>query len=196
MLPSQLNDIKLPFTELNVSLGDKRFFVDNKLQQVWLPEQLYTPGSWGYIGGDMFRMDNTGRVGFGSDKDIYGTGYDPLYETQRIGIEAFKADVPDGQYEVTLYFAELQAKFTGEELAYNLGNGTTTKAAVKTRAFDVLVNGQTFINGLSNTNYLEPQTAYAATTVVTVQKGAGITINLKTLKGQTILNAVQIKKIY
>jgi beta-galactosidase len=195
MLPATLTDAKIPFSELNVSLGDRRYYVDEVLQRVWLPEQAYTKGSWGYVGGEVFKMENTGRLSFGSDKDIFGTGYDALYQTQRIGIEAFKADVPDGKYEVTLHFAELQAKNTAEELAYNLGNGA--KATVeKTRAFDVLVNEQTLISNLNNSNYLEPQTAYATTTVVNVQNGAGIVINLRPLKGQTILNAVQIKKIY
>lgn len=196
LIPAQLNSTQLPFTELNVSLGDKRYFVDDKLQQVWLPEQPYTPGSWGYVGGELFKMENTGRVGYGSDKDIFGTLYDPLYETQRIGIEAFKADVPDGEYEVTLHFAELQAKATGEELAYNLGNGAGKVLTIKNRGFDVLVNGQTVVKSLSNSNYLEPQTAYSTTTKVIVQSGKGLTIDLKALKGQTILNAVQIKKLY
>jgi beta-galactosidase len=195
MLPMVLTDTKLPFTELNVSLGD-RYFVDDKLQQVWLPEQVYTKGSWGYVGGEVFKMENTGRVGFGSDKDIYGTGYDALYETQRIGIDAFKADVPDGKYEVTLHFAELQAKATGEELAYNLSNGSNKPSTEKRRAFDILINGQTVVNGLSNSNYLEPQTAYITTIVVNVKNGEGITTGFKPISGQTILNAVQIKKIY
>lgn len=196
MLPAQLNDTQIPFTELNVSLGDRRFFVDDKLQQVWLPEQAYTKGGWGYIGGEVFKMENTGRVGFGSDKDIYGTLYDPLYETQRIGIKAFKADVPDGQYEVTLHFAELQAKFTGEALVYNLSTNAVQQPAEKTRTFDVLLNGQTIISSLSNANYLEPQTAYSTTAIVNVQNGKGITITFKALQGQAILNAVQIKKSY
>jgi beta-galactosidase len=46
-----------------VSLGDKRFYVDDKLQQVWLPEQPYAKGSWGYVGGDHVQLpDNTAGV--------------------------------------------------------------------------------------------------------------------------------------
>jgi len=126
---------------------------------------------------------------------IFGTDYDPVYETQRIGLQAFKADVPDGKYEVTLHFAELQSKFTGETLVYNLGNNAR-QTDVKSRVFDVLVNGQTIIKSLSGSNYLEPQTAFATTTVITVQNGLGISVDLKPLAGQTILNGVQIKKIY
>ncbi|MES2279115.1 MAG: glycoside hydrolase family 2 TIM barrel-domain containing protein [Bacteroidota bacterium] len=194
-IPALLTDTKLPFTEINVSLGDVRYFVDDKLQQIWLPEQAYTKDSWGYVGGEPLKSGG-GRTSMGSDKDIFGTNYDPIYETQRIGIEAFKADVPDGQYEVTLHFAELQAKSNGELLVYNLGSDTRQGTTVKSRVFNVLVNGQPFINGLSNSNYLEAQTAYSATTVVTVQNGQGITADFKPIAGQTILNAVQIKKIY
>lgn len=195
LLPAQLSDTRIPFTELNVSLGDVRYFVDEKLQQVWLPEQAYTKGSWGYVGGEPLKSGG-GRTSMGSDKDIFGTIYDPIYETQRLGIEAFKADVPDGKYEVTLHFAELQAKSNGELLVYNLGNDAKQTVTVKSRAFDVSVNGMPFINALGNGNYLEPQTAYSTSTTVVVKDGVGININFKPLSGQTILNAAQIKKIY
>lgn len=193
-IPAKLNNNSTPFTELNVSLGDRRFYSDDKLQQVWLPEQAYTPGSWGYVGGEEFKMENTSRVAFGSDKAILNTQYGAIYETQRIGLEAFKADVPDGEYEITLHFAELQGKYMAEALVYNLSN--SAPETQKTRAFDVLVNGQTVIDNLNNSNYLLPQTAYSTTTKVTVQGGKGITISFKQFQGQTILNAVQLKKIY
>ena len=57
----------------------------------------------------------------GSDISISGTDYDPLFQTQRRGIESFRADVPDGKYSVYLYWSELSQAEDREALAYNLG---------------------------------------------------------------------------
>lgn len=196
MLPYRLDDNSIPFEELNISLGDKRFFIDDELQQVWMPEQPYKKGSWGYIGGEIYAMRNTKRLSFGSDKDIYGTTYDPIFATQRIGIKSFKADVPDGKYKVSCHFSELEAQGNSETLANNLDEGITRQQDGASRSFDVLLNGQIIINGLSNNNYLEPQIAYTLTSVINVKDGKGITVDFNPLKGQPILNAVQIKKVF
>ena len=49
LLSQNLRSQKLPFTEMNISLGDYRFFYDEKTAQTWIPEQAYKPGTWGYI---------------------------------------------------------------------------------------------------------------------------------------------------
>ena len=103
--PARLNSKTLPFKALNVSLGDNRFYIDNKLKQVWMPEQPYSPGSWGYVGGHVFAMKDTNLQKFGSNQNILGTNDDPVYATQRVGLSDFKLDLPDGKYQVTLLFA-------------------------------------------------------------------------------------------
>lgn len=40
--------------ELAVNVGSNCFFMDNKSDLCWLPDQVYTPGSWGYVGGEVF----------------------------------------------------------------------------------------------------------------------------------------------
>ncbi|MDB5158420.1 MAG: hypothetical protein JWR50_3127, partial [Mucilaginibacter sp.] len=116
--PQLLKDKNLSFQELNVSLGDTRFYSDDKLRQVWLPEKPYTPGSWGYIGGHVFSMKNNNLQKAGTNKNILGTEYDPIYATQRVGLADFKLDVPDGKYQVTLLFAELLSTKESEALVY------------------------------------------------------------------------------
>lgn len=194
--PAKLNSAKLPFKELNVSLGDQRFFVDETLRQVWLPEKQYEPASWGYIGGTVFTLPNKSRQQYGSDKNILGTEYDPIYETQRIGIEQFKLDVPDGAYEIILHFAELLGGDKKEALVYNLGSNDTAVSENKPRSFNVQINGQTVIENLSNTNYLIPETAYNTKTSVVVRNGTGVVINFQSVTGEPILNGIQIKKVY
>jgi beta-galactosidase len=198
LIPSNLKSNELPFTELNVSLGDKRYIVDDELQQVWVPEKAYETGSWGYVGGKVFVMKGNGRISYGSDKDILGTEDDPIYETQRVGIEQFKLDVPDGTYEVTLHFAELLSNQKGEELVYNLSaNGAAPKKEEDgTRAFDVDINGLVVLENLSNSNYLEPDKAYSSKVLVNVMQGKGITIGFKASVGQSILNGLQVRKLF
>jgi beta-galactosidase len=183
------------YVDLNISLGDNRYFVDEQLQQVWLPEQPYKKGSWGYIGGKVFTMPGQSRQGFGSDKDIYDTELDAVYQTQRIGINAFKFDVPDGEYDVTLGFAELEGKPAGPALIYNLGGPEQTLTSGQ-RVFDVSINGALVLKSLSTENYLQPQRLYSTSIRVSAKNNAGITINFKPLKGEAILNAVQIKQVY
>ncbi|WP_345955845.1 glycoside hydrolase family 2 TIM barrel-domain containing protein [Mucilaginibacter sp. PAMB04168] len=198
LVPANLKSTALPFTELNVSLGDKRFIVDEVQQQVWLPEKAYEPGSWGYIGGEVFTMKGNGRISYGSDKNILGTDNDPVFETQRVGIEQFKLDVPDGTYEVTLHFAELLSNQKGEELVYNLSTtgSVAKKDEISTRAFDVAINNVTVVENLSNSNYLEPDKAYSSKVMVNASHGKGIVINFKARTGQTILNGLQVRKLF
>ena len=127
-----------------------------------------------------------------------GTEDDPIYETQRVGIEQFKLDVPDGTYEVTLHFAELLSNQKGEELVYNLSaNGTVPKKEeVGTRAFNVDINGLVVLENLSNSNYLEPDKAYSSKVMVNVVQGKGITIGFKARVGQSILNGLQVRKLF
>jgi beta-galactosidase len=198
LIPANLKSEANLFTEINVSLGDKRYLVDNEQQLVWVPEKPYEPGSWGYIGGEAFTMKGNGRISYGSDKDILGTDNDPMYETQRVGIEQFKLDVPNGNYEVTLHFAELLSEQKAEELVYNLSANNTPvkKEDAGTRAFDVAMNSVIVLENLSNTNYLEPDKAYSTKVMVNVTKGEGLIIDFKPRLGKTILNGLQVRKLY
>ena len=67
LVPSNLTSEKLPFRELNVSLGDQRTFTDALLNQVWLPEQAYAPGGWGYVGGRA--LTTPGSLPYGSGRN-------------------------------------------------------------------------------------------------------------------------------
>ncbi len=192
------NDLKAsenPFTSLNVSLGDSRMFLDDFTGETWVPEQEYTSGSWGYIGGKVYRENEKG-VRYGSTRNIIGTPYDAIYETQRMDIKAFKADVPDGVYEVTLHFSELLTK-EQEKLIYNLdSNKAVQKTDFNGRNFDVILNGIPVIENLSNDNYLKPIHAYSTKTTVNVLDNKGIDVFFKIHQGESILNGLQIRKVF
>ncbi|WP_316811844.1 glycoside hydrolase family 2 TIM barrel-domain containing protein [Pedobacter heparinus] len=196
LLPSVLKSAALPFSEINVSLGDNRYFIDDKSHQVWIPEKEYKVGSWGYVGGEVYRIPNSTRHPYGSDKNILGTDYDPIYETQRAGIKEFRFDVPDGRYDLTLHFAELISDTKREALVYNLDNKEVTAQKRAERTFDVLVNNVKMIDQLGSNNYLIPETAYSTRLFVDVKDGKGIRLQFVPLKGDAILNGIQLRKIY
>lgn len=196
LILAQLTSGKWPFTELNVSLGDERYFSDEARHQVWVPEQAYAPGGWGYVGGHAYKMAGD-RLPYGSDRDILGTDYDALYETQRLGLRQFRLDVPDGEYEVTLHFAELEAAPASEQLVYNLASasGPGAASAPAARAFTVVVNGHA-LPELQTGLLLRPLQATSRQVPVSVRAGQGITIDFQARIGEAFLNGLQVKRRY
>jgi thermitase len=73
-------------------------FTDS-LSQVWSPDQAYASGGWGYVNGSAKS----------STTAVNGTVDDLLYQKYREGMSAYNFTVPNGQYEVTLKFAEFAA---------------------------------------------------------------------------------------
>lgn len=195
LIGQKLKNTHLPFSELNISLGDSRMFFDEKTGQNWLPEQAYRPGSWGYVGGKQFVMANNSRVGFGSSRNILGTELDPIYQTQRTGIEGFIFDVSPGDYELTLHFAELISKNTSSEIAFNIDSRGGKRDEFKSRSFDVLVNNQVVVSGLSNDEALQTDQAVAIKYPVSVVNSEGIRVSFKARHGEAILNGIQLRKL-
>jgi beta-galactosidase len=140
-------------------------------------------------------MKNNGLQKFGSNKNILGTDEDPIYATQRVGLDAFKLDVPDGKYQVTLLFAELLSNKAGQASVYDLNN-TAQKEENAGRSFDVFINGVKVAEGLGDANYLEPESAFSIRYTIDVANGKGIDVGFKAIKGESILNGIQVKRIF
>ena len=185
---------KIPFQQMNVLLGSKRIYLDDQEHQVWMPDQPYRKGSWGYIGGEAFKGTNN-RISYGSDKNILDTNDDPVYQTQQVGIKEFKFDVPDGEYELTIHFAELLGGATKEALAYNLDNNHK-KEIEEYRTFDVLINGDMFMPHVNLATDYGYATAVKKKTRISVHGNKGITISFNAITGKAVLNAIQLRKIY
>lgn len=182
------------FRELAVALGSRRYFEEHDTRTCWIPEQPYAPGGWGYIGGEPYRA----KTRFGhlpaAALNILGTDLDPLFQTQRVGIEQFRADVPDGQYAVYLYWADLRADMPTEALAYNLGNDAVSAAAGE-RIFDVVINAVPVLEHVDIPNQVGVQRAIVKKCLIDVNNSEGITVAFKPVKGETILNAIKLLKI-
>ncbi len=185
--------LQLPKAEampLRVNMGSRCFFTDDSAR-VWQPEQAYRKGSWGYVGGEAF----TKKTKYGqlpaADVDIVGTAQDPLYQTARVGIEAFRADVPAGRYDVVLHLAELESEEREQMSVYNLGN----------EAIDTGFSGREMLVQVQDlepvrVNLTRQYGRYRAVELhytVEVQAGEGICISFAPVEGMPILNAVEIR---
>jgi len=177
------------FTGLNVMLGSPRYFDDRETGLAWIPERPYTPGSWGYVGGEALRRSGAGWLG--SASDILGTKNDPVFQTQRVGIESFRADVPDGTYSVYLYWAELDAARQRETLAYNLG-ADGAQQQYTGRRFDVSVNGRKVLENFSIAAEVGFSRAMVRKVDVIVRDGKGLRVDFGRIEGEPVLNAIRI----
>jgi beta-galactosidase len=194
IVPRVLDDPEIPFPSLNISLGDKRFYTDYKNHENWFPAQQYFPGSWGYVGGEVYQMENSKRQNFGSDINIIDSDLDAVYATQQVGIDEFRFDVPDGIYVLVLHFCELSSNVDRQDLIYNLeGKGDDTDDLGE-RLFSVTLNNKEFISDLSNKEELVPGKAISYKTTVEVTDGEGISVRFNATKGKSILNGIQLRK--
>jgi len=113
-----------------------------------------------------------------------------------VGLTQFKLDVPDGEYEVTLHFSELEAVPAGEQLVYNLSKDVSRPTRPGSRSFDVLLNGQPVLVGVGEATYLEPLRAVRFKLSASAQSGRGITVDFKATRGEAVLNGIQVRRVY
>ena len=195
LVGSQLKDEAVPFTELNVMLGSSRYFEDRAANVAWIPEQEYKPGSWGFVGGTSYRRKTGFGSMLGSDIDILGTDMNPIFQTQRVGIKSFKADVPNGEYSVYLYWAELESDKEREALVYNLG-ADSEQTFAGNRSFGISMNGTTVLDDFNIARDYGYARAVIKKFVVTVKDGKGLSVDFHKKEGEPILNAIRIYRNY
>jgi len=134
---------------------------------IWEADQPYQGHEWGYTGGE---------EGLNSD-NIPGTTEDPIYQDYRSGMKNYHFDVPQGAYMVTIYLAEPEFGIQGKRIFSVIANGTSVFTNVDlagTYGKDVPVKRSVILN-VDNTN--------------------GITITFDALKGNAIVNGIEIKRL-
>ena len=72
--------------ELAINVGSNCYFTSDISNLTWLPDQPYTAGGWGYIGGKAHSTTS----------EIYNTLDGPIYQTWREGNWSYKIDAPIG----------------------------------------------------------------------------------------------------
>lgn len=195
LVGSRLKDEAVPFTEINVMLGSPRYFEDRAANVAWIPEQEYKPGSWGFIGGTSYRRKTGFGTMLGSDIDIHGTDMNPIFQTQRVGIKSFKADVPDGEYSVYLYWAELESDKEREALVYNLG-ADSEQTFAGNRSFGISINGTTVSDDFNVARDYGYARAVIKKFIIAVKDGRGVSVDFHKKEGEPILNAIRIYRNY
>ena len=125
-----------PTSEVAVNIGSNCYFQSDASGVTWLPDQPYREGTWGYIGGKAIQTQT----------EILHTADGPLYQTMREGMEAYRFDVPDGQYELDLLFTQTHSSQVTS--AYLLDRQDETAAS--SNAFTVSVNGILIEQGLTS----------------------------------------------
>lgn len=191
IIPQKLSTMAPHQIHLNMNMGAHFYFNDNISGEIWLPEQEWRPGSLGYVGGSVLLTHNWMGSRVGVDSPIGCTVNEPLYQTTRDSIVAFRADLPPGWYDVTLHFAELYGGHEREILPYNLGADIIDEIVVDERSFEVTTNtGKTLIiNDLVNLQ----ATPYRFR--IQVEENHGLELNFTPIAGSTFLSAISIKGV-
>ncbi|MBN9295832.1 MAG: glycoside hydrolase family 2 protein [Filimonas sp.] len=172
------------FKPLNIWLGMANYFIDTTINAVWVPDQPYQKGGWGYIAKQdtvAYKLNHT----YHNSNNVAGTDNDPLYQTNAKGIAAYKIDVPDGKYTVTMLVADNGNK--PEPKVESSGAKDDSKLGLFVN--DVMIAEST----LSLRSLLPPGVLSKTITVVT-KNGEGITINSDEPEGLSSLSALQVKR--
>ncbi len=168
------------FEELCVNVGAPFYLVEGPTNRIWLPDQRYEKGGWGYLGGTALQMWPGKR--WGTDQEIYASELEPLFQTQRNSVNAYRFDVPNGVYEVELYFAELS------------GPKNNQSASIQEREFDILINNVLMISGLNLAREYGKSRAVSFKTQVAIDDGKGIEIAFQGRKGNPAVNGIRLRK--
>ena len=114
---------------------------------------------------------------------------------ERVGIKSFKADVPNGEYSVYLYWAELESDKEREALVYNLG-ADSEQTFAGNRSFGISMNGTTVLDDFNIARDYGYARAVIKKFVVTVKDGKGLSVDFHKKEGEPILNAIRIYRNY
>ena len=165
-----------PFKEIAINVGSYCYFIEqHNLDYLWMPDQAYKKGSFGYVGGEFLRTKTRRRNNIGTDVSIKGTENDPIYQTQMIGINQYKFDVPKGTYELSLSMAELKSR--GENI------------------MDILVNDKKVWENLNLKKKYGKDRGVSKRFLISVDDENGITVDFKPVKGKTRLSGIKLRKV-
>jgi len=179
--------------EIRVNAGSNCYFHDKEEKAVWLPNQEYCENGFGFVGGEnlITKLGRPNRIG--TNYDILDTEKDPLYQTQRISPSAFKADVPEGEYEITIGLADL-FKENQKKLAYELGGEKAEEGKLTNikNSFTIKVNGELLFSNICPRKQAGETTALDLN--ATIYTNGGIAIEFETEQGINYINTIKIIK--
>lgn len=162
--------IDKPRLEFLVDCGAAANYLDPSTAELWLADRVYTAGGWGYVG-----YANA----WSTNRDIVGgpPSMMPLYQTVRYGYAfGYQFEVPSGNYDVDLHFAEIFHDKAGR------------------RVFDVILEGQTVLEDLDIFAATGGQLrSLVRSFVVTVNDGQ-LDLVLDSVVDLAMINAIRVTK--
>lgn len=179
-VPSHLADADWATLELAINVGSNCFFTSDESGLTWVPDQAYTEGGWGYVGG----KEKTTQT------EIHLTADGPLYQTMREGVEEYRFDVPAGSYEVELLFADPDGITASPVYLLDRAEENTTK---KTNAFAVSIDGRTVEESLSPARDAGSFHAVKRRYVVS-HEGGCLRVTFTPKAGKTYLSGIKLRR--
>lgn len=180
-IPANLDATNLKNFELAVNVGSNCFYTSNESQLTWLPDQPYTKGSWGYIGGKEQ----------GTQAQIRCTADGPLFQTLRNDIEGYRFDVPQGVYEIELLFTDIFRENAG--IAYQLNRDGEQES--RENIFSIYINGEVIEESFSPCRESGYFCALRKRYNITNDRD-NIDIHFSSASGKCFLNGIKLRKIY
>ncbi len=181
--------------ELAINVGSNCYFTSSLSGLVWLPDQPYKPGSWGYTAGGEGREASSTAAKEGEPRsttsEIENTTDGPIYQTWREGDFGYRIDAPKGEYEVELLMADVTRP--SAQLPNLLARSTSETESNDVR-FDVLINGETKEADFSPTDGRHYRTAFKRRYVIRNNESC-IDIELRASQGKAFLSGIKIRKI-
>lgn len=167
--------------ELAVNVGSQCFYTSDESQLTWVPDQPYVKGSWGYVGG---KEQNT-------QAEIVQTADVPLYQSMREGLEAYRFDVPSGNFEVELLFTDIYR--STETAAYLLGKGNRDSPELLSR-FEISINHQVVESACAPAEEAGYHRAVRKRYLIRTEKD-GLNICFRSLQGKCFLSGIKLRKL-
>ncbi|WP_282122017.1 glycoside hydrolase family 2 TIM barrel-domain containing protein [Algibacter mikhailovii] len=176
LIPKHFKGNTNPFEEIAINVGSYCYFIEsNNMDYLWMPDKAYEPGGFGYLGGEFLKHPSKRRNAIGTDVSVKGTENDPIYQTQRIGIEGYKFDVPNGTYELSLLLAELKTK--------------------NDNVMDIFVNDIALWTNLNLKEEYGNDRGVAKRFLITVEDNKGISVGFKAVEGETRLSGIKLRRV-
>lgn len=167
--------------ELAINVGSNCYFTSDISNLTWLPDQPYTAGGWGYIGGKAHSTTS----------EIYNTLDGPIYQTWREGNWSYKIDAPIGEYEIELLIADVTKP--AAQLANLLNKNKEEKHSGETR-FHISICGKQVETNFSSIDGGKHRTAFKRRYIIRNEHDH-IVISAGAVKGEPFLAGIKVRKL-
>lgn len=167
--------------ELAINVGSNCYFTSDISNLTWLPDQPYTAGGWGYIGGKAHSTTS----------EIYNTLDGPIYQTWREGNWSYKIDAPIGEYEIELLIADVTKP--AAQLANLLNKNKEEKHSGETR-FHISICGKQVETNFSPIDGGKHRTAFKHRYIIRNEHDH-IVISAGAVKGEPFLAGIKVRKL-